>query len=126
MPIDISQHTDLIEAQACLAAYAALGHVGKLVQKRKLKGKSALILGGSGGVGTFAVQLAKNHFGCFVMASCSAANADLVKDLGADEVHPRTLMPSCAFRPRTWRRPIRCSITPTRGSCRAWPWPSST
>lgn len=71
---------------ACLAAYAALGHVGKLVDKRKQSDKSVLILGGSGGVGSFAVQLAKHHFDCYVMASCSDKNMELVKSLGADEV----------------------------------------
>ena len=71
---------------ACLAAYAALGHVGRLIEKRKRHDKSALILGGSGGVGTFAVQLAKTHFECYVVASCSARNADLVRQLGADQV----------------------------------------
>jgi len=72
---------------ACLAAYAALAHVGQLVSKCKASQERAvLILGGSGGVGTFAVQVAKRHFSCFVMASCSAANVDLVRELGADEV----------------------------------------
>jgi NADPH:quinone reductase-like Zn-dependent oxidoreductase len=36
-------------------------------------------------VGTFAVQLAKQHFGCFVIASSSSKNQQLIKDLGADE-----------------------------------------
>jgi NADPH:quinone reductase-like Zn-dependent oxidoreductase len=70
---------------ACLAAYAALAHVGKLADKRKQADKSVLVLGGSGGVGTFAVQLAKHHFGCFVIASCSAQNVELLTGLGADE-----------------------------------------
>ena len=71
---------------ACLAAYAALGHVGKLIQKRHKTDKKVLVLGASGGVGTFAVQLAKSHFGCYVVASCSSKNAMLVKSLGADQV----------------------------------------
>ncbi|KAJ9661417.1 hypothetical protein H2198_001985 [Neophaeococcomyces mojaviensis] len=49
-------------------------------------GGKVFINGGSGGVGTFTVQLAKHVFGCHVVASCSGANVDLVKSLGADEV----------------------------------------
>lgn len=48
-------------------------------------GQRALILAGSGGVGTLAIQLAKLR-GAHVTATCSARNADLVRDLGADEV----------------------------------------
>ena len=57
-----------------------------LVEKAKLqKGQKVFIQAGSGGVGTFAIQLAK-HLGATVATTTSAANTALVKSLGADIV----------------------------------------
>jgi NADPH:quinone reductase-like Zn-dependent oxidoreductase len=57
-----------------------------LVEKAKLKkGQKVFIQAGSGGVGTFAIQLAK-HLGATVATTTSTANIPLVKSLGADVV----------------------------------------
>lgn len=48
-------------------------------------GERVLVIGASGGVGTFAVQLA-HSMGAHVTGVCSAAKADLVRELGAHEV----------------------------------------
>ena len=57
-----------------------------LVERAKLKkGQKVFIQAGSGGVGTFAIQLAK-HLGATVATTTSAGNAALVKSLGADVV----------------------------------------
>jgi NADPH:quinone reductase-like Zn-dependent oxidoreductase len=57
-----------------------------LIEKADLKkGQKVFIQAGSGGVGTFAIQLAK-HFGATVATTTSTANIDLVKSLGADIV----------------------------------------
>jgi NADPH:quinone reductase-like Zn-dependent oxidoreductase len=57
-----------------------------LVEKARLKkGQKVFIQAGSGGVGTFAIQLAK-HLGATVATTTSAGNAALVKSLGADVV----------------------------------------
>lgn len=48
-------------------------------------GAKVFINGGSGGCGTFGIQMAK-VLGCTVTVTCSGANVQLCKDLGADEV----------------------------------------
>jgi NADPH:quinone reductase-like Zn-dependent oxidoreductase len=57
-----------------------------LVERGQLEaGQKVFIQAGSGGVGTFAIQLAK-HLGATVATTTSAANVDLVRGLGADIV----------------------------------------
>ncbi|MGO6741791.1 NADP-dependent oxidoreductase [Rhizobium ruizarguesonis] len=63
-----------------LTAWQALVEVGKVKP-----GQKVFIQAGSGGVGTFAIQLAK-HFGATVATTTSAGNAELARSLGADVV----------------------------------------
>ncbi|TIR40754.1 MAG: NADP-dependent oxidoreductase [Mesorhizobium sp.] len=57
-----------------------------LVERAKLKkGQKVFIQAGSGGVGTFAIQLAK-HLGATVATTTSASNMDMVSNLGADVI----------------------------------------
>lgn len=63
-----------------LTAWQALVEVAGL-----RKGQKVFIQAGSGGVGTFAIQLAK-HLGAFVATTTSTKNVELVKSLGADVV----------------------------------------
>lgn len=66
-----------------VSACTALGAVRD--SGRVKAGQSVLVLGASGGVGSFAVQVAK-AYGAHVTGVCSTAKADLVRSLGADEV----------------------------------------
>ena len=65
---------------AGLSAWAGIVSTGKLA-----KGQRVLIHAGAGGVGSFAVQLAK-HLGAFVAATAGSRNAEFVRSLGADQV----------------------------------------
>ena len=63
-----------------LTALQAVRDAGKVAPGQKI-----LIIGASGGVGTYAVQIAKS-FGAHVTGVCSSTKVDLVRSLGADHV----------------------------------------
>jgi len=72
--------------QAAAVPVAGLTALQGLRDKGRLQpGQRVLIIGAAGGVGTFAVQIAKS-FGAYVTAVCSTRNVDLVGSLGADRV----------------------------------------
>src|SRR5438552_271115 len=74
----------LTYVEAAAVPIVALTAWQALIDTAKLKaGQTVLIHGGSGGVGSFAIQIAKAH-GAKVIATASAANQELLKQLGAD------------------------------------------
>ncbi|KIM28961.1 hypothetical protein M408DRAFT_68665 [Serendipita vermifera MAFF 305830] len=75
--------TPVQAAGVCLAglsAYQLLFHHAKIK-----KGDRILINNGSGGIGTFAIQIAKAHE-CHVTASASSSSAEFVRKVGADQI----------------------------------------
>ena len=79
-PANTSFEQAAVVPMSALTALQALCDVGRLEP-----GQKVLIIGASGGVGSYAVQLAK-AFGAEVTGVCSTAKLDLVRSLGADQV----------------------------------------
>lgn len=80
IPAGVPFETASAVPMSAVTALQALRDQGKV-----RPGQSVLIIGAGGGVGTFAVQLAK-HFGAQVTAVCGGKNRDVIRDLGADRV----------------------------------------
>ncbi len=84
---------------AALTAYQALFDAATL-----FAGETVFIHAASGGVGTFAVQLAKNH-GAYVLGTASSANHDYLRKLGVD-------------RPIDYRTEDPCKVVCEEQNCR--------
>src|SRR5688572_315662 len=79
-PANLSFEAAAAVPLAALTALQALRDYGQVAP-----GQQVLINGAGGGVGTFAVQLAK-HFGAAVTAVCGTRNVDMVRSIGAGHV----------------------------------------
>ena len=81
----VHKPTRISYEQAAVVAVSGLAALQGLRVGRLEAGQSVLVVGASGGIGTFAVQLAK-AFGAEVTGVCSTGKVDLVRSLGADHV----------------------------------------
>ncbi|KAI0545565.1 NAD(P)-binding protein [Xylaria curta] len=69
-----------------LGTAAQTAYQGIVPYVRAGAGDEVFVNGGSGGVGTYAIQIAAKALGCVVTTSCSGRNAELCKSLGASTV----------------------------------------
>ncbi len=82
----VTKPVNLTFEQAAAVGTSAFTALQALRDQGKVQpGQKVLINGASGGVGTFAVQIAKS-FGADVTGVCSTRNVDMVRSIGADQV----------------------------------------
>jgi NADPH:quinone reductase-like Zn-dependent oxidoreductase len=79
-PANLSFEEAAAVPESALVALQGLRDFGKIQ-----KGQKVLIYSASGGIGTFALQIAK-YYGAEVTGVCSARNLDMIRSLGADHV----------------------------------------
>jgi len=79
-PVNVTFEQAAVVPVSAATALQALCDIGRVEQ-----GQAVLVIGASGGVGSYAVQLAK-AFGAQVTGVCSTTKLDLVRSLGADHV----------------------------------------
>lgn len=72
--------------EASIIPYGAIMSICLLKKANIQKGQKVLVVGASGGIGSAAIQLAKNYFGAEVTSVCSTQRVDYVKKLGAEKV----------------------------------------
>jgi len=80
MPANLTFEQAAVSTVSALTALQGVRDHGRVEA-----GQTALVIGASGGVGTFAVQIAK-AFGAEVTGMCSTSKVDLVRSIGADHV----------------------------------------
>ncbi len=93
--------TPLVAAGTPVAAVTAYDSLIPFISP----GTRVFLNGGSGGVGTYAIQIAKAA-GAHVTVSCSARNAELCRSLGADEVLDYNASPSLLEQLRAQKQPL--------------------